>query len=247
MKGPITHTVLLLAATGLAVLGCTEGQPGPTGGSSSSTSLDGSVGTVRLALTLAPGMTLNAVNYRITGPNSFQRTGSIDVSQSSTVSAVIAGLPPGTGYSADLQGMTTDGATTCMGSSQSFDIVSRQTTAVTARLDCHEAPRTGTVALGATLNVCPVIDNLSALPAEVRATGSIALSAVAHDSDNGPSALQYQWTASGGTLANSTTPSPTFTCGSSTGTVTVTVTVSDGDPAASCADSVSTTVICTAG
>ncbi len=50
-------------------------------------------GDVSFALTLAPGLSLNTVTYTITGPNAFTKSGSIDVSHSATVSAVISGRP----------------------------------------------------------------------------------------------------------------------------------------------------------
>ena len=53
---------------------------------------------VSIGLQVGVGVTLNTVTYTITGPAGFSRTGSIDVSHSSTVSAVISGIPFGTGY-----------------------------------------------------------------------------------------------------------------------------------------------------
>jgi acid phosphatase len=242
MKARLASALLVLAPLlGLGSFGCSGGTSAQAGNPSS----ENDVGSIGLALTLAPGMTLNTVNYKITGPNSFMKTGTIDVSLSSTISAVISGLPAGTGYQAQLQGTTVDGNTMCMGSSASFDVMSRMTTSVTVHVDCHETPKTGSVAVNGVLNVCPVIDAVNALPAEILVGGSVALSASAHDADNGPSALTYQWTTSAGILSSATGTSPTFTCGSASGAVTVTLTVSDGDPAASCADSVSVTLTCT--
>ncbi|HEY7376253.1 MAG TPA: hypothetical protein VIF57_29090, partial [Polyangia bacterium] len=51
------------------------------------------VGQVTFDLQVGFGVTLNSVGYAITGPAGFNRTGTIDVSHSSTVSAVITGLP----------------------------------------------------------------------------------------------------------------------------------------------------------
>ena len=85
------------------------------------------------------------------------------------------------------------------------------------------------------LNICPTIDGIGANPAEVEVGGAIALSAAAHDSDAGPSPLSFGWTATAGTLSDASARNPTFTC-TTPGSVTVRLTVSDGDPAASCAD-----------
>ncbi len=67
---------------------------------------------------------------------------------------------------------------------------------MTVHLTCHEAPRTGSVSVNGTLNVCPQIDGIGASPTEVLVGGSVGLSASAHDTDGGPSPLAYHWTAS---------------------------------------------------
>jgi acid phosphatase len=204
------------------------------------------VGSIGVALQLAGGSTLNTASYQITGPSSFSKSGSLDLSHSTTLSAVIAGLPAGSGFTISISGTTVDGNTTCMGSSTSFSVTAHQTTSVTVNLDCHEAPKTGSVSVNGTLNICPTIDGVSANPGEILVGGSIALAATAHDTDSGPSPLAYQWTASGGSLTGATSATPTFTCGAGAGPVSITLTVSDGDPAASCADTSTITVTCTA-
>ena len=231
--------MLLATLAGLTSFACSD-QIGGRGGSS-----DDSEGSIGLALTLASGTTLDTLTYQIAGPHGFSKSGSIDVSHSSTISAVISGIPAGTGYALTLSGTSKDGQTSCAGSA-SFDVIARQTTAVTVHLDCHEAPRTGSIAVNGTLNICPVVDGVNASPAEVLVGGTIAFGVTAHDSDGGPSALQYQWTASAGTLSGATTASPTFLCSAGTGPVTVSVTVSDGDPSPGCPSTASVSVTCTA-
>ena len=87
------------------------------------------VGSIGLALQLASGTTLNSVSYTITGPSSFSRAGTIDTSQSTTITAVIGGLPAGSGFSIALDGTTTDGGTHCLGAAP-FDVAAHATTAV---------------------------------------------------------------------------------------------------------------------
>jgi hypothetical protein len=108
---------------------------------------------------------------------------------------------------------------------------------------CKEAPRNGSVLVNGQLNICPVIDGVNTNPAEVQVGGTIALSAVTHDSDAGPSALTYAWDATAGTLSSATSASPTFTC-TVPGAATINLTLSDGDPAATCADKLSAVVNC---
>jgi acid phosphatase len=241
MKTRLSRAWLVLAPLGiLAPLSCSG-----AGTSSGTTPLaDGAVGSIGLALQVAPGTTLSSVSYDITGPQGFTKSGPIDVSNSSTLSATIGGLPAGTGYSISLTGTSTQGGTTCAGNA-TFDVQAHQTAVVTVHVVCTEAARTGSVLVSGSINICPVIDGVSASPAEVFVGSSIALTATAHDSDGAPSPLAYQWSAPSGRLHNAATASATFTC-TDPGPVTLSLSVSDGDPLSSCAATSTVTVNCTA-
>jgi phospholipase C len=226
----------------LAILSSTAFIVGSCGAErSTSTTNNAGLGSVDIAL-VQGGVTLTSVSYAISGPNGFSKSGSIDVASSATLSAVIGGLPAGNGFTITLTATATDGTTTCGGSAQ-FNVTAGTVTKVSVTLDCHQAPRTGSIAVTGTVNICPNLDSLSASPAEVAVGSSLSLSAAADDPDNGPSPLAYSWTASGGTLTGANTASPSLEC-TSTGTVTVSVTVSDGDPLASCAAQGSVQVTC---
>jgi hypothetical protein len=207
----------------------------------SNTDADG-VGSIGLDLQVG-GATLNQVSYTIVGPNNYSKSGTLNVADSTVLSAIVGGIPVGTGYTITLTGTTSDGATSCSGSG-TFDIVAHETAVVSVHLLCHQAAKTGSVQVGGTFNICPVVDGLTASPAEVLVGGTVALNAAAHDADSAPAALSYAWTASGGSFDDATLAAPIFTC-TAPGTVTVTVTVSDGDPAPSCTDQGSTTITCT--
>jgi len=235
-------TMLALGFCGFTALSGIACSPRGTG--SAVVQNDGT-GSATIALQVPGGLTINTVTYSIAGPAGFSQSGSIDVSHSTTVSTVIGGLPAGDGYSITLNATATDGTSTCLGSG-TFKVTAGAVTAISVVLDCHQAPTTGSVSVNGVTNVCPNIDGVSANPAEVLVGGSIALSATAHDADSGPSPLSYQWQATGGTISNPTAQNPTFTC-LTAGAASVTVTVSDGDPAASCASSVTTQVTCTGG
>jgi hypothetical protein len=224
--------------TSLVVAGC--GQDAQDGGPAATD--EESVGTIDLALQLANGHTVNSATYAITGPNGFSKSGSIDVSRSNTFATQVGGLPAGSGYSIAITATSVEGSDNCSGSA-TFSVVAGQTANVKVQVSCHEAPRTGGVKVAGEVNLCPTIDGIGASPSEVNVGGAIALSALAHDSDAGPSALSYAWSASAGTLSSATDKNPTFTC-SAPGTVTIDLTVSDGDPTASCADTESATVTC---
>jgi hypothetical protein len=203
------------------------------------------VGSIQMSLDVAPGESLATISYSVMGPGTFTKTGLIDVSKSATLSAAISPLPPGTGFTITLSGTSVDGSTNCLGAA-TFDVLAHQTTAVLVHLLCRQPTQNGSVAFNGALNVCPLIDGLSASPNEVFVGGSIALAAQAHDTDQGPSPLAYQWTTTtGGTLSAATSSSTTLSCTSS-GPVTVTITVSDGDNGPGCPDTQSLMLTCTA-
>jgi len=203
---------------------------------------DDNTSSIALSLDLAPGVTIAAANYDITGANGFTKSGTIDLSQSVSFSAVIGGIPAGTGYTLTTTTTSLDGSVSCAGSA-TFNVVAHMTAAVTVHLSCHEQPRTGSVLVNGSLNVCPVIDSVGANPAEVIVGGGIRVSGAAHDSDGAPSALSYAWTATSGVFDHANTASPLFTC-SSPGPVTLTLTVADGDPSPTCPDNLQLKVMC---
>lgn len=217
-------------STGLAMFGCSSADTQGTEQGSEST------GTVGLELQ-AGGVTLNAVNYTILG-NGFSKSGSINVANSTKISATIGGIPGGNGYSITLTGNAAGNGVTCTGSA-SFNVTAGATTSTQINLQCKLPPKTGNVSINGTVNVCPTIDSLSIEPAETTVGSSVTLSASGSDSDNAPSALSYAWSATGGTLTGATTANASLAC-TTAGPVTVTLTVGDGD----CTDTLSQTVTC---
>ena len=147
----------MLSSTSFVLGGCGE--------HAASTASAAGFGSIEVAV-VQGGVTLSSVAYSITGPNGFSLTGPVNVSASSTISTLIAGIPAGVGYTIALTSTAVDGATTCAGSS-SFNITAGAVTTATVTLDCHQAPKAGSVAVKGTLNVCPVADGLSASPADV--------------------------------------------------------------------------------
>ena len=174
------------------------------------------------------------------GPGGFSNSCTIDLSTATKDSALIGGIPAGTGYSITLSGTSVDGATSCTGSA-SFDVSAHATTLVTVAISCRQAPKTGSVLVQGILNVCPVIDTLSANPSSVYLGSTIALSSSTPDTDAGPSALGLTWSASSGLLSNPNSDHPTFTC-TAPGAATITLTANDGDT--SCSDTQSVVVEC---
>jgi hypothetical protein len=222
--------VLALAA---APLSCSDGAPAGNAADQN--------GDIALTLT-AGGITLTTVQYVVTGPGGFSQSGALDVSKSATISTLIGAIPAGNGYSITLSATGTN-SSSCSGAA-AFSVVAQQTVPVSVELMCHEVRTTGSVLINGTLNVCAALNDVSAAPNETSVGGTIALSALASDSD-GPGPISYQWTATtGGTISGGNGPNPSLVC-TAPGTVTVSVTVSDGDPL--CQETGKVTVTCLAG
>jgi hypothetical protein len=198
-------------------------------------------GRVDVALQVAPGVTLTNASYDIIAPDGTVTTGSVGVGATSDVGVPIGPLPVGTGYQLIVSGVASNGTTGCSGTTP-FDVTDGAPTTIIVHLVCGEPPSTGQLLVSGTVNVCPLIDGVSATPASARIGATMALAAPAHDGDNQPSPLTYSWATTSGTLSSASDPTPTLTC-TAAGTAVVTVTVSDGDP--TCVDQMSFDVTCT--
>ncbi|HEY5375604.1 MAG TPA: hypothetical protein VIK01_18120, partial [Polyangiaceae bacterium] len=223
---------LMGLSVGLSVFGCSSPE------STSHAPGDESTGSIGLSLQAA-GVTLNSVTYTIIGPGGFSKAGSIDVTNSTQISTVIGGIPAANGYSVSLTAADAGNSSiTCAGSA-SFNVTAGATTSAQVHLTCKVPPKTGSVMLNGTLNVCPVVDSLSANPSETTVGHAVTLSASGSDADNAPSALTYAWSATGGLLFGIASPNASLSC-TSPGPVTVTVVVSDGD----CSDTATQLITC---
>jgi hypothetical protein len=225
--------VLGCAALCLSASGCGSSQPDDG---------QGPKGSVGLTLQISPGVTVTSGTYVISGPNGFSSGGQVPIGDSADVPVVVNGVPVANGYQMDVVAEASDGDTMCEGTA-TFDVQSTAQTTVVVHLVCGVP--TGNVDLNGTVNVCPVADGLSASPANAVVGGTLALSALAHDPDTGPSALAYRWSANGQVLAGKTAPTLNFTC-TSPGTLVIAVRVSDGDTALGCSDNLTVNATCTA-
>ena len=230
---------VLSAGAYAAATGCSGSSPAES--SPTSAENGDQTGTIGLALQTG-GITINSFSYVIKGPGGYAKTGTINVSQSTTIAALIGGIPAASGFTITLTGTATDGTTQCLGSA-TFNVTAGATSTVNVNVDCHQAQTTGSVLVNGNINVCPSIQGVSASPSTVLAGSTVALSGSAVDPDNGPSPLTYKWTATSGTFSSATAQNPTFTC-TAAGQATITLTVSDGDPSAACAATQSVTVTC---
>src|SRR6478609_4855182 len=187
---------------------------------------DESVGSLGLNLDAGAGVTLNAVSYSITG-NGFSKTGTIDTSGSPTITGTIGGIPSGNGYTLTLNAQSAEGNTSFSGSA-TFNVTAGKTTAVTIHLKGSVTSGNGSVSVNGSLNVGPVIDEVTVTPLEVFVGSKITLNGVASDADDAPAALSYYWSTTGGVITDPIAPSATLTS-AAPGTFTVKLTVSDGE------------------
>ncbi|HMF41473.1 MAG TPA: hypothetical protein VKQ32_12295 [Polyangia bacterium] len=193
--------------------------------------------TIVLKLDFGGGVTLSSVLYVLTGPNGFRRTGTLSVGDQPTVTTTFQNLPVGQGYNIHVMGSATDDTTACRGM-LTFDVDASMTATLTIPLICE-----GLVSITGAINVCPVIDELSALPGAVQVGGSIQLIATVRDDDGGPQPLTAMWSATGGMLSNQSLSGATFTC-SAPGMFTVSLAVSDGGDASMCSAPSTVTLVC---
>src|SRR5690606_38221975 len=98
--------------------------------------------------------------------------GSIDVSDSPTISATIGGIPAGSGYTITLLATSVEDETSFTGSAK-FDVTAGHTTPVTVHLKGVGASNNGSVAVNATLNLAPVVDELTVTPQTVFVGSSV--------------------------------------------------------------------------
>ena len=165
---------------------------------------DDSTGTIGMELQIAPGVTINTVNWTIANAGTgFSRTGSVTVRFSNTISFQTGAIPAASGYTITLAAMSVDGAFTCAGSA-GFNITARASSLVSLTLNCSTAPADqGTVVVGGNTQICANLDSISASPLETAVNTPIALAATG---SAGSLPIAFSWTASAGTFDNALRP-----------------------------------------
>jgi hypothetical protein len=125
---------------------------GKSGSSSKVAPAGGDVGSVGFNLQLGSA-NVDHGNYNIHG-NGFDASGPIDLSQATSVSVIVGGVPLGNGYTATMDAHSTKGlALNCNGSAM-FNVTSTAMTSVTVPMECKETavvpvPRGASAALAA--------------------------------------------------------------------------------------------------
>ena len=228
-----THWILCcLAAAAFAFAGCTS-----DGTTSSDTS-----GSLALSLELADGVTINEVDWSITG-NDMEMGGTIDTSApGATASVEVFGLPPGDGYTVTLEATDESGEISCKGDAD-FAVEVGEATDVMVFLNCKLPETLGGVRVNGKFNVCAQLAKVIVSPLQTSVGNDIDLFAMATDAEGDD--VAYVWSATGGSIDDSNAQETTFTCGE-VGEQSITITVSD-DELVYCMDDWTVAVTCVEG
>src|SRR4051794_17212230 len=152
----IAGLALALAASGLA---CSSN------GGAAGAETPGNTGSIDLGLS-AGSLTINSVSYSIENGLGFRKTGTIDVTNSTRISATIGGIPAGTGYYIRLTAVAeNDAYATCSGYALA-DIIAGSTTYTKIVLSCKASAVMGSVQIDGSINLCPTLGTLSIEPNE---------------------------------------------------------------------------------
>lgn len=227
-----------LALGTMAVGGCSseESTPEAKHGNSETAGL----GEVGMALLLPDDSEVTNVNFTITGPGGYNRSGVVPVGNSSKLTFRVGNLPLGNGYTISLSANTSFGEP-CAGGPTMFNVLDNLTTTVAVSLQCQATDNRADLIVNGAFESCPLVTSLEAIPAETYVNGSMALAALISHGDSAVS-----WTATGGTFSSASSLAPyitTYTCPATEGVYTITGTVTGAG--AACNDDLTMTVECT--
>jgi hypothetical protein len=163
----------LTAACGTEAPSTTIENLAPSAEKSKPLATESESGTLSFELQLEGDVTLTTFDYAITGP-SFSRAGSIDVTDSTTVSARIDGIPAGAGYVVTLSGVSVSTPKAQCSGSAAFDVRARTVTNAPVAIACH-LPEVEPPAEPAAVPVPPFASWLFGLALLVAGSGFVSL------------------------------------------------------------------------
>jgi hypothetical protein len=232
-----TALAALTLVASVAAVNCSKG--GDTG-----------TGTVRLALSLPNGTTLNSVDWKIlSSTNSVLRQGTINTSDPAATPSVDTSCPASTGDTVQMTGTTSDG-TSCSGTSAPFNVTAGGSVMVGLTIVCGGGVPTqnnGSVIVNGTVVVgdnCPLLTSWVASPLVSSTGGQIDVAATATDAD-AADVLSYSWTATGGSFVMPGAATTKYNC-TAPGPQTLTITVSDNHAPTPCTTFITMPVTCVA-
>ena len=228
----LMHWIFCCLVAAASVAGCT-----------SDTSSGEPSGSLNLNLELAEGIVINEVDWTLSGNGMAPMSGTIDTSApGATASVEVFGLAPGENYLVELEATSEDGEVTCRGSAE-FDVQVGVATDVMVFLNCKRPARLGGVRVNGKFNICADLAKVVVSPLQTSVGNQIDLAAQGTDPEG--DAITYVWSATGGSIADSSAASTTYTCGE-VGEQTITITISD-DAFEYCMDDWTVAVTCVAG
>ena len=228
----LMHWILCCLVAAVGVAGC-----------SSDTTTGDTSGSLSLNLELAPGVVINEVDWTLSGNGMPSMSGTIDTSApGATASVEVFGLLPGEDYLVELEATTEDGEITCRGSAE-FDVEIGVSTPVMVMLNCKRPARLGGVRVNGKFNICAQVATAVVSPLQTSVGNDIDLVAQGEDVEDDP--ISYAWFATGGTIADPTAATTTYTC-DEVGDHIVRIVVSDDD-AEFCMDEWTVAVTCVEG
>ena len=232
MPRSLLSSLILVSFVAVAFAGCSTDS-----GSSEDT------GSLNLNLELADGVTINEVDWTISGGDMEPMSGTIDTSApGATASVEVFGLPPGEGYIVELEAVDESGEITCRGDAE-FDVEVGVSTDVMVMLNCKRPTRLGGVRVNGKFNICAELAKVVVSPLQTSVGNDIDLSAQTIDVEGDE--VTIVWSATGGSIGDSNAAQTTYTC-AEVGDQAITVTVSDDD-FEYCMDSWSVRVTCVLG
>ena len=228
----LMHWIFCCLVAAASVAGCT-----------SDTSTSEESGSLNLNLELAEGIVINEVDWTLSGNGMDPMSGTIDTSApGATASVEVFGLAPGENYLVELEATSEDGEVTCRGSAE-FDVEVGVSTDVMVFLNCKRPARLGGVRVNGKFNICADLAKVVVSPLQTSVGNQIDLAAAGTDPEG--DAIAYVWSATGGSIADSSAASTTYTCGE-VGEQTISITISD-DAFEYCMDDWTVAVTCVAG
>lgn len=248
LVGKIGTLALLTAFAGGAAVACSSEFDTKRAESGS----EGTEGGVGLKLVPVSGVTLNSVNYVVTGTPAIAGTplpsGVLPTPGTDDNFTFAIPVPVGTGYTLSLTAASaeTGDDVTCTGSFGPFDVTPNTSSNFSLSLVCVDNSNgqlVGTV--GVVSEDCPrlIPDYVVAIPGTASVGDSIAVNALGHDLDGKP--VSYAWSipaanADAGSFANPALQSTAFNCTGPGVSIPATVTMSNTE----CDKTIFTTISC---
>jgi hypothetical protein len=209
---------------------------------------DTGTGSVRLALSLPNGTTLNFVDWKIlSSTGTTLRSGTVNTSDPAATPSVDTSCPASTGDTVQMTGTTSDG-TSCSGTSMAFNVTAGGTTMVGLTITCGggtPVQNNGSVVVNGTVvvgNNCPLLTSWVASPLTSSTSGLIDVAVTASDAD-ASDVLTYSWTATGGSFVSPTSAITKFNC-TAPGPQALTITVADNHQPTACETFITMPVTC---